>query len=115
MFRFLPILAAILSQTPDITLPPATAQVRFTADGLGTQVYACTAKDNAFAWIFQEPQADLFDHKTHQHICTHTAGPTWTWNDGSAITGKVLQTKPSADPAAIPWLLLETHSNGSDG
>jgi hypothetical protein len=108
-------LAAFLPQTPDVTQPPAAAHVRFVADGRGVQVYACTVKDNAFAWIFQEPQADLFDPKTHQPVGTHTAGPTWTWNDGSAITGKVLQTKPSSDPAAIPWLLLETHSPGTPG
>lgn len=109
------VLAAFLPQTPDVTLPPATAHVRLVAEGRGTQVYACTVKDNAFAWVFQEPQASLFDPKTHQPVGTHTAGPTWTWNDGSAITGKVLQTKPSPDPAAIPWLLLETHSSGSPG
>jgi hypothetical protein len=107
--------AAFQPQAADITLPPATAHVRFVADGLGVQVYACTVKDNAFAWVFREPQADLFDPKTHQPIGTHTAGPTWTWSDGSAITGKVLQTKPSADPANIPSLLLETQSAGTAG
>ena len=108
-------LAAFLPQTPDVTLPPATTHVRLVAEGRGTQVYACTVKDNAFVWVFHEPQASLFDPKNHQPVGTHTAGPTWTWNDGSAITGKVLQTKPSPDPAAIPWLLLETHSSGMPG
>jgi hypothetical protein len=116
MLRILPILAlAFFAQAPDTTLPPATAQVRLVADGLGVQIYTCAAKANAFAWVFQEPQADLFDPKTHQPVGTHTAGPTWTWSDGSAITGKVLQTAPSKDPAAIPWLLLEAHSTGSAG
>jgi hypothetical protein len=108
-------LAAFLPQTPDVTQPPAAAHVRFVADGRGVQVYACTVKDNAFAWKFQEPQADLFDAKTHQPVGKHSAGPTWTWNDGSAITGKLLQTRPSTDPTNIPWLLLEAHSTGTPG
>ena len=98
-------------QTPDITTP-ANAHAEYTVVGHGVQIYKCVAKDSAFQWVFQEPEATLFDTLSKQPVGTHTAGPTWTWNDGSAITGKVLQKQPSPDPAAIPWLLLETHGSG---
>ena len=100
-------------QTADPTLPPAAAHVRYTVEGHGVQTYNCTAQNGSFAWVFEEPAAGLFDPKTHQQIGVHTAGPTWTWSDGSSITGKVLQTRPSDNPANIPWLLLETHPTGT--
>jgi hypothetical protein len=103
-------------QTPDATLPPATAHVRYTLVGHGVQIYRCTASPDAptptFQWTLEGPEAALFDPAKHEQVGTHTAGPTWTWNDGSAITGKVLQKQPSPDPAAIPWLLLEAHALG---
>jgi hypothetical protein len=116
ILRVIPLLAfAFLGQAQDVTEPPPHAHVQLVADGRGVQVYTCTAQGDKFAWVFNEPQADLFDPKTHEAVGTHTAGPTWTWKDGSAISGKVLKTSPAKDPAAIPWLLLETHSTGTPG
>jgi len=100
-------------QASDPTLPPANLQARLTVDGLGVQIYRCTPQlDNTFKWVFEVPEAKLLDRTTHEPMGTHGAGPTWTWKDGSAITGKVIQTKPSRDPAVIPWLLLETKPTG---
>jgi hypothetical protein len=102
-----------LPQASDPTLPPPSAQVRLTVDGLGVQIYRCTPQPgNIFQWVFEAPEAKLLDRSTHEQLGTHGAGPTWTWNDGSSITGKVIQTKPSSDPTAIPWLLLETKPTG---
>jgi hypothetical protein len=119
--KMLALLALIVSpQTPDPTLPPANAHVKTTAVGLGVQVYRCAAQPGAqpgsFQWTFVEPQATLFDPTTHQPVGSHSAGPTWTWNDGSEITGKVVQKKAAYDPANVPWLLLETHpTNATTG
>jgi hypothetical protein len=99
-------------QTPDATQPPATAHVRYTVEAQGVQVYHCAAQGASFQWVFDAPEATLFDTTTHQPIGHHSAGPTWTWSDGSAITGKVVQKQASPDPAAIPWLLVETHDSG---
>lgn len=103
-------LLAIAAQAQDVTEPPATAKVRYTVLGVGLQIYAC-AEDGK--WTLQEPQADLIDTQTRQPVGKHTKGPTWTWSDGSIVTGKVLQQKPAAD--TIPWLLLEAHSSGATG
>ena len=101
------------SPTADVTLPPANARVKATVVGLGVQVYQCSAKEGGYVWTLQMPEATLFDPATHQPVGTHGAGPTWTWMDGSAVTGKVLQTRASEVAGSVPWLLLETHSTGA--
>ena len=110
------LIAATLSlQSADPTLPPAGTRPAITVEARGVQIYTCMPQNQnrAFAWVFQAPEATLFDPSTHQPVGTHTAGPTWTWSDGSAIEGRILQKQPSPDAQAIPWLLLETHASGT--
>ena len=97
-------------QTPDPTLPPASAHARLTAVGHGVQIYHCGVQGSTFQWLPNGPNATLFDPETKQQVGTHFAGPTWAWSDGSAITGKVLQQQPSPNANSIPWLLLEAHA-----
>jgi hypothetical protein len=103
----------LLSQTPDPTLPPATAKVIYITEGRGVQIYRCTQRASAFLWTFQSPEATLFDPTTHQRTGTHGGGPTWIWKDGSTISGQVLQNSPSPDHASIPWLLLAATPAGT--
>lgn len=109
--------AAGFQTAADVTLPPPNAHVKMTVVGLGVQVYGCLPQPGVtpvkYAWTLQMPEATLFDPATHQPVGTHAAGPTWTWNDGSEITGKVVQTQPAKDAANIPWLLIQTHSTGA--
>jgi hypothetical protein len=114
MIRFFAILAVFgLFQAADPTLPPADAHVKATAVGLGVQVYKCAPQDGTYQWILEMPVAKLFDPNTHQELGTHSVGPTWTWSDGSSITGKVVQKQPASNPANVPWLLVETHPDGT--
>jgi hypothetical protein len=116
MFLPLAFLALIfIPQSADTTTPPANVRPKMSAEGIGIQVYRCSANNGAFAWTFVEPAATLVDSATHQQVGTHSAGPVWTWNDLSSIEGKVLQKQAATDPANIPWLLLETHSTGGPG
>ena len=109
-------LTTVMGRAQDVTQPPADATVRYVTKGVGVQIYACTAKAGSYVWVLQEPQADLLDAKTFAPLGTHSKGPTWTWSDGSSITGKVLQQQPSPDATAnIPWLLLQTQSSGGNG
>ncbi len=109
----LALLFALTPQASDVTLPPAPSRTLFAVDAIGVQVYHCGVTAGAFKWNFVKPEADLFDQKTHEPVGTHTAGPTWTWKDGSSITGKVQQQAPSPDPNSIPWLLVATTPTGS--
>ena len=105
--------AALLPQTPDPTLPPPGVKAAVTVDGRGVQIYTCAPQNGSWQWVFQAPEAALLDPSTGAQLGTHSAGPTWTWNDGSATQGKVLQKLPSPSAANIPWLLLETHPTGT--
>jgi hypothetical protein len=111
LFFFLP-------QAHDTT-PPANAHTQLTVVGHGVQIYKCTAQTEAasatFKWVFQSPEATLFDTTSKQPVGVHSAGPTWTWNDKSAVVGKLLQSQPSPNADSIPWLLLEAHSTGEPG
>ncbi len=104
------VFAAISACAQDATLPPAGAQVRYAVNGVGVQIYACTAGGK---WVLQEPQADLIDPKTKEHVGTHSKGPIWTWSDGSILLGEVVRQQPSA--TSIPWLLLSVQSTGKRG
>jgi hypothetical protein len=82
---------------PSVTpLPPVT--------GKGTQIYRCAQQQGAPAWVFVAPEATLYAGA--EAVGAHSAGPTWRWKDGSAISGKLLITQPSPDRGSIPWLLL---------
>lgn len=97
-------------QTLDPTLTPTAGAVTVaTVQGRGAQVYACTpAASGSYAWTLQGPEATLFDTSSNKPLGAHNQGPTWTWNDGSAITGTVLTSMPSPDTHSVPWLLLKT-------
>jgi hypothetical protein len=86
-------------------LPPE-AKPFHSLQGRGVQIYTCTAG----AWTFTAPEADLYDGDTK--VGTHSAGPVWTWQDGSSIRGKVLTTTPAPEHTNIPWLLLSASPNG---
>jgi len=106
---------ASLLQAAEGTPSPTNAHLRYTTQGRGVQIYRCTAQAGTFQWTFEAPEATLTDTASNKQVGTHSAGPTWTWNDHSAVTGKLLQKTPSPDPNSIPWLLLEAQSTGSRG
>ena len=91
----------------DRTLPPDPSVTPLTpVTGKGVQIYHCQQPQGAGApaWVFVAPEATLYAGA--EAVGTHSAGPTWRWKDGSAITGKLLITQPAPDRASIPWLLL---------
>src|SRR4051794_33148781 len=84
---------------PDPTvapLPPVT--------GRGVQNYHCQQQQGSPAWVFVAPEATLY--AGNEAVGSHSAGPTWRWNDGSAVVGKLLISQPAPDRISIPWLLL---------
>jgi len=109
-------LLAATASAQDTTLPPANTVAKFVTHGTGVQIYNCVATGSEFTWTLQEPQADLLLDKSFKHVGTHSKGPTWTWADGSAVTGTVTQKQDAPDPTkSIPWLLLTATSNGTKG
>jgi hypothetical protein len=104
-------------RAPDV--PAALAlpdgnRLLFHADAEGVQIYTCQASAAAApAWVFTEPEAELFDRHNHL-VATHYKGPTWQARDGSTVVGSKLAAA-MPDPSAIPWLLLQAASHTGDG
>jgi hypothetical protein len=103
---------------PDLPSPLCdTLQVQpgnrlaYRAFAVGVQRY----RWNGTAWVFVEPVATLYaDDEFHQKVGVHYLGPTWEANSG----GKVVATRVQGctpDPAAIPWLLLQTVTASGPG
>jgi len=103
-------------QVPAALAVPAGATLATHFRGVGAQVYACTAVTGTttYAWTLQKPDAKLLDHKGAP-AGTHGAGPSWTANDGSAVTGKKLADAPAPAPDAIPWLLIRGEKTTGQG
>jgi hypothetical protein len=105
-----------LSRGP--VVPPALAvsagnMLAFQRSARGVQIYACTAGASGPSWVFQAPEATLYDR--HQHFAgTHFAGPTWRDKDGSEVVGAKVAAV-TVDPSAIPWLLLGAKSHAGQG
>jgi len=100
---------------PDAIQVPAGEQVLFFAHASGAQVYTCEAgAGKTFAWTLKGPEAELKDRKD-KVIGQHSAGPTWTLKDGSAVTGKAVAHVDSLDADSVPWLLVEVVGHSGKG
>jgi len=100
--------------TPAALTPPAGETIKSKLLGVGVQIYMCTANAtaSAFTWTFVAPQANLFNDDG-KLVGTHFIGPTWQGNDGSSVVGKKV-AGVTVDPSAVPWLLLQAASHGSE-
>ena len=78
-------------------------KVAFHVYAEGVQIY----RWNGASWSFVGPEAVLFaDEGGNGQVGIHYSGPTWESVSGSTVRGAVLE-RCTADPDAIPWLLLE--------
>jgi hypothetical protein len=105
-------------QQPDVpaAIQPAPGQgLALIAHARGVQIYLRRpAPSGELAWIFKAPEALLYDRQGNV-IGKHFAGPTWTHNDGSEITGQLSAKVDAPDAAAIPWLLLKVTGHSREG
>jgi hypothetical protein len=92
---------------------PAGNKLAFHYDAVGVQIYGCDATATGYGWVFRAPEAKLYAHNG-KLAGTHYAGPTWQANDGSTVVGSKIADY-SADPNAIPWLLLGAVSHAGQG
>lgn len=102
-----------IAQVPDAIAAPGEVTI-VTVHAEGAQIYACKANaDGKLTWQFREPIATLFlNDKT---VGRHYAGPSWEFDDGSAVTGKVAASAPGATQGDIPWLRLDVTSHRGSG
>ena len=108
--------AALAYGTPDVPAAlavPRGNRLAFLRDATGQQIYGCQANATGYGWVLIAPDADLF--KPNGRLAgSHYAGPTWEALDGSTVVGARVAAY-SADPSAIPWLLLSAVSHAGHG
>jgi hypothetical protein len=87
-------------------------KVAFQAYAEGVQIY----RWNGAAWTFVAPDAVLYsgDGEDAEVVGIHYGGPTWESNSGSKVVAGVVN-RCTADPNAIPWLLLGAVSSEGPG
>src|SRR5262245_2394875 len=68
-------LSSGLSVPAEIAVPHGN-RLAFRRSATGVQIYACAAGANGPAWVFQAPEANLYD-RHGRLVGTHFAGPTW--------------------------------------
>ena len=104
-------------KVPDKLKPRANESLVMIVPAKGVQIYQCRAKKDqagSYEWAFVAPEADLFD-TSGRKIGRHYAGPHWESTDGSKVAGTVKESTDAPQADAIPWLLLDTKSVGSQG
>jgi Protein of unknown function (DUF3455) len=120
-YAALPLLLSVLAgsaQAGETTIPDALIAAGekpvLTLHAEGAQVYECKAgKDGKLAWTFREPIATLFaDGKT---VGRHYAGPSWEYQDGSIVTGRMVGSSVGATDNDILWLKLEAVAHKGTG
>jgi hypothetical protein len=114
LWLLLPAIACAQIIIPEeIAVPNGNNQV-LTLHAKGEQIYQCTSQQSVYSWQWQAPKAQLFDAKGHL-VGSHAAGPEWTFQDGSRVTGKMLKKVDLTPDTTVAWLLLEAtqhHGNG---
>jgi hypothetical protein len=108
----LSVAAAAQVQSP--TDPPPGHRAILTVTGKGVQIYECQLVANVPQWVFQAPDASLYD-AAGAKVGVHGAGPSWRYFDGSSVKGEVVAKSASPEPTSIPWLLLKAVNDDGSG
>jgi hypothetical protein len=96
----------------NLKVQDAAEEVYLVVPATGVQIYECGEKDAKWGWQFKAPEATLYDEARANTIGKHYGGPTWEANDGSKIKGTVKSRQDAAAATDIPWLLLDTTTDG---
>jgi len=117
--QFLLVLAATFSivaigTAQDSTAPPPSQHPILTLTGKGVQIYECQLVANVPQWVFQAPDASLFD-ASGAKVGVHGAGPSWRYFDRSTVKGEVVAKNAAPEPTAISWLLLKAVNDDDSG
>lgn len=114
-----PATAATPAVPAAIAAAPGQA-LAFSVAARGVQIYECRQGppkkpgDELYEpheWTFVAPDAVLLDAQGRV-VGHHGAGPHWTFDDGTRVTGRVRARSEAGEPGAIPWLLLESSASG---
>lgn len=99
---------------PDPIAAPEGARLRLTLGADGVQIYRCAMEATGHRWLFEGPEAALFDQRGRQ-VGTHGAGPWWRLEDGSLVRATAVAQRQAPAPGSIPWLLLRVSAREGEG
>jgi hypothetical protein len=105
------------SNVPETLRPAADESLARIVPATGVQIYECRAsaqQPGRYEWAFVAPDAELYDQKGNR-IGRHYAGPHWEAADGSKVVATLKARADAPSGNAIPWLLLDARSVGTDG
>ncbi|MDD5113369.1 MAG: DUF3455 domain-containing protein [Methylobacter sp.] len=110
----LPGLAVAGTVIPEAIRVPSGGKIVLSVHAKGDQIYQCTLESGNYAWQLQAPDAVLFDAQDHE-VGKHVAGPTWHYQDGSEVRGRLLSKVDVTPESTISWLLLEAVEHKGKG
>lgn len=93
--------------------PPGQRPILITT-GKGVQIYECQLVANVPHWVFQAPDASLYD-ASGAKVGVHGAGPSWRYFDSSSVKGEVVAQSAAPESTSIPWLLLKAVDGDGSG
>jgi len=99
---------------PEAIRVPNDAKIVLSVQAKGDQIYQCTLESGNYAWQLQAPDAILFDAHG-MPVGQHIAGPTWQYQDGSEVRGRLLSKIDLTPDSTISWLLLEAVEHKGKG
>jgi hypothetical protein len=105
---------AAAAQVQSSTDPPPGQRPILITTGKGVQIYECQLVANVPHWVFQAPDASLYD-ASGTKVGVHGAGPSWRYFDSSSVKGEVVAQSAAPESASIPWLLLKAVDGDGSG
>ena len=103
------------TEIPASLQPPPGAKLVLKAHATGWQIYTCGAgTDGKPAWTLKGPDAEL-RNPAGVLVGHHSAGPAWTYQDGSRVVGKAAAHVDAPDAKSIPWLLVSVVEHSGKG
>jgi hypothetical protein len=100
-------------EVPAALKVPAGNVVHFRVHAEGYQVYKWMVVNEEAMWVFQRPDAVLFQGQKGV-VGMHYGGPTWESISGSKVVGMRL-AGATVDPKSVAWLLLQATSVSGPG
>lgn len=90
---------------------PSDREVALQLSARGVQVFRCEKRDKGFAWVFRQPDAELFDDGG-KLAGRHGANFSFEHTDGSRLVSTIVANDEAPRPSDLRWLLLTTRSFG---
>lgn len=109
---------AAMGQTPEVQIPrvlsrPGDEIVAVFKAGGGAQTYQCHRSSGQSFWEYIGPRAPLrIEEKVVGRVQN---GPMWTHNDGSSVTGKVVQEMDADKPENFKYQRYEVVASKGQG